>query len=829
MYRNSVRRSPTPSVCAGVEGIEVAHALEVDLDRNASTVGGDGGRGRVLAQGSLPITAPPTAGGELLLRHLVRAQVDRAAVAVDQHGEVLLEPRQEVRDPDHAGDTERAREDRAMREAAARFRHDREHALALDVGHDLRGQLGRGEDDALLGRRHRLLIQLQELVEDGEPGLRHVRRVGAHAVALEPRHLRAQSFDERLDAGFDVLAAFANALFELLPSHGILKDHPVDGEDAGVLLARMLAGDLAAALELLGHALHRAVEARQLAVDLLGADGPLGDDVRSRAHDVHRAEREPRGDGDALDADHRPSSVSGWACAIRRVLGRALDSSLAGSRGAEPGPDDRSEAPRWQGRREEIQGNSRAEQQDTMGNDVNRKPRARAKGFGHAKGQAALAWTMIFGGAATCALAVATRLVPDAHPVLERGAYLLGRAGLETSVLVLAGVGSGIAGLVLRAVSRFGRLLDGDREAANAIDELSRTASGHARAVDSVRDEIGALCGELARTQHVVDEHVQWSHTQAQENPVFRLAASLDQLWARVDQSVMAARDELIHEVRNATVALRKVDDDALQQTAERVERGLVCVTQSIDALSNGVQGALVAAERAAEAAGEATAEARRAADQGVHLPAAADEPTRADVEPYVHDAIAEAEPSSTMSFDDEPTAEAPFEPAALEEQPEHPETIDTEFSVESEAPAFELEAPHEVAPEAGDDAEVESLPEAVELAEPSALDVAGPVFDGPPMDTFAPVPEEPAVDPLAETLGDSFDTTGRPAPEAWDFEPQEPAPALPSEEVAPPALEAPAPDPEAPRVLHLQTQSDQDSEPLSIEVQLDSAFEDKM
>jgi hypothetical protein len=186
-------------------------------------------------------------------------------------------------------------------EAAPGLGDQREHPLALDEGDHLRRQLGGGEDHSVAGREHLLALAAQERLQHRPPRVGEVGGVGAHAVALHPPERRLQPPDQGLDRRLGVDALAADLVLDLLQGARILEDHPVDGEDLGVLVPGLGGHEALAPLQLLGGHREALAQPSHLALDVRLAHAPGGDLVRGRAYDVHGPEAQPRRNRDSMD------------------------------------------------------------------------------------------------------------------------------------------------------------------------------------------------------------------------------------------------------------------------------------------------------------------------------------------------------------------------------------------------------------------------------------------------------------------------------------------------------------------------------------------------
>ncbi len=188
------------------------------------------------------------------------------------------------------------------------------------------------------------------------------------------------------------------------------------------------------------------------------------------------------------------------------------------------------------------------------------------------------------GGAAAVGLGVAVSVQPLPHAALGQVTWALGRLGLAGGHLVLAGLATGLVGTVLLSMRSFVGLLGVDRETAEALDDLTRASEGQADAIALVEGLVAALRQETAEAGVVLRDQAALFRAREENDPLFRLAASLDQLGARTERIVLDARDALLDEVREGH-ALQQTGPSADAETAAALHQ----VELTLDALTERV------------------------------------------------------------------------------------------------------------------------------------------------------------------------------------------------------------------------------------------------
>ncbi|MEM6675206.1 MAG: hypothetical protein AAF726_20325 [Planctomycetota bacterium] len=180
---------------------------------------------------------------------------------------------------------------------------------------------------------------------------------------------------------------------------------------------------------------------------------------------------------------------------------------------------------------------------------------------------------LVLVGFTVAALAVATAVMPVApeqmRPVLEG----IDRLGLDKGPLAFFGaimIGVGLA------LNRIASVQGGSKTAARAASFAEQNA-GELEGMSAI---LGALQGELGALRHELSEvrvEIEMAKTpttgsggETANDPIFRLAASLDQLGARVDKRIEATRSELIDAVETMSKTISDVTKEQTEAAREQ-------------------------------------------------------------------------------------------------------------------------------------------------------------------------------------------------------------------------------------------------------------------
>lgn len=233
-----------------------------------------------------------------------------------------------------------------------------------------------------------------------------------------------------------------------------------------------------------------------------------------------------------------------------------------------------------------------------MGQDGRQAGRVKVKSFDRRSGPAVglTGTAFVLGGLAAAGLGVAVTAVPGAHPLLSQASWILGRLGLAGVHLLVPGAALVAGGAVLFALRSFSKLIGVDRETAEAVDDLTRATTGQADAIEKLESLVAVLRQEIAEAGVVLRDQAAILKQKEENDPLFRLAASLDQLGQRIDRNIQSARDFVaaeVHSLHDFVEQAPSFDATPLVDSAVRVERGLIEFGERVDALERALSEAL--------------------------------------------------------------------------------------------------------------------------------------------------------------------------------------------------------------------------------------------
>jgi len=182
---------------------------------------------------------------------------------------------------------------------------------------------------------------------------------------------------------------------------------------------------------------------------------------------------------------------------------------------------------------------------------------------------------LVITGTVVTAVAVLTAAMPVDNEQIQMALGGLDRLGLDKGPLALFGVvfiGLGMA------LTRLGKLGGGSKDAKDAAAHSERTTGelesvGAIMAtiqieVNALRQEIGEVRREIQEAR--TDETPQAGGGDTANDPMFRLAASLDQLGARVDKRIDGSRKEMLDAVREMSQTIQDVTQEQTEAAREQ-------------------------------------------------------------------------------------------------------------------------------------------------------------------------------------------------------------------------------------------------------------------
>lgn len=281
----------------------------------------------------------------------------------------------------------------------------------------------------------------------------------------------------------------------------------------------------------------------------------------------------------------------------------------------------------------------------------------------------------IAAGAILCAVGVLTALPTAPHPIVETLAEALGRAGLDKGPLLMSGLFMAALGIIAGQVQRAGGGAGQDDGTAEAMDALASDVEAVSAILASVQGELSSIRSDAQELRRRSDDEKQSKEANGEgSDPMFRLAASLDQLGATIGKRVEAVRGEMLEAVEAVRERVADTQDHDEAMRAEREQ------AKEFEALRLDI----------ADIAGRfKTIETELSRLSGTST----DETMTAEVDAPAHEAEAEVDPPLPRELNEASAATAPtFSPAPMAEPPRPaPEAAPTPTpsqSLEDEAPA---------------------------------------------------------------------------------------------------------------------------------------------
>lgn len=182
---------------------------------------------------------------------------------------------------------------------------------------------------------------------------------------------------------------------------------------------------------------------------------------------------------------------------------------------------------------------------------------------------------LVITGTVVTGAAVLTAAMPVDNEQLQMAMGAMDRLGLDKGPLALFGVvfiGLGMA------LTRLGKITGGSRDAKNAAAHSERT-TGELESVGAimatVQIEVNALRLEIGEVRREIQEArtedtPQVGGGDTANDPMFRLAASLDQLGARVDKRIDGSRKEMLEAVREMSQTIQDVTQEQTEAAREQ-------------------------------------------------------------------------------------------------------------------------------------------------------------------------------------------------------------------------------------------------------------------
>ena len=280
---------------------------------------------------------------------------------------------------------------------------------------------------------------------------------------------------------------------------------------------------------------------------------------------------------------------------------------------------------------------------------------------------------LVAAGALTSAVAVVTALPTAPHPMVGTLAEALGRAGLDKGPTFLAGLFLVALGALAGQVRRAARGASEGEETAEAMDALAGDVEAVSAILTAVQGELSAIRGDSAelRRRAEIEDRAKAGNGEGSD-PMFRLAASLDQLGATIGKRVEAVRGEMLEAVEAVRERVSTTQDHEEAMRAER-EQAKEFEALRLDIADIAGRFQTIETELSRMSGGAAPTDggdASEATDQGAPAPSA------------------EVEPPLPRELSDGASSAPAFPPAPMTQPMKSAPTPAPEQSLEDETPA---------------------------------------------------------------------------------------------------------------------------------------------
>lgn len=181
-------------------------------------------------------------------------------------------------------------------------------------------------------------------------------------------------------------------------------------------------------------------------------------------------------------------------------------------------------------------------------------------------------------GAATMGTAVLTAITPAPAAFVGKLAGMLDQVGLDKGPLLMFGVLSTAMGFALSKLGKSGHGSSAALSAANFAQSNASSIELQKEILVSVQGELSVIRGEIARARQeaqAAKEEASADGNGEGNDPLFRLAASLDQLGAQIDKRIDKARRETVEAVSSVARTMEvnaTQHDEAFQKSVVEVD-----------------------------------------------------------------------------------------------------------------------------------------------------------------------------------------------------------------------------------------------------------------
>lgn len=224
------------------------------------------------------------------------------------------------------------------------------------------------------------------------------------------------------------------------------------------------------------------------------------------------------------------------------------------------------------------------------------------KAKGRNSGAAPLApIALMVSGVGLTGVALLTAAMPVQTEAIGKVVDILNRVGLDKGPLFLFGATIGALGFTLARFERAARAASANKDQAGLGEQIVDDLEGHSAIMAALQGEVGAARAELAELHRETKGLAQSQKDNTATDPMFRLAASLDQLGAQtgkhldaVAKTVLSSMEPIQMSVieierRVSTLDEKILDESRGKQTANELQslsRQIAGLSDSVDSLA---------------------------------------------------------------------------------------------------------------------------------------------------------------------------------------------------------------------------------------------------
>ncbi len=272
---------------------------------------------------------------------------------------------------------------------------------------------------------------------------------------------------------------------------------------------------------------------------------------------------------------------------------------------------------------------------------------------------AAAPMALMVSGAGLAGLALITAVAPAQVGAIAKVADLLNRVGLDKGPLFLFGATIGALGFALSRVERAASSASRGQDELGLGEQIAGDLEGQSAIMAALQGELGAARTEIAELHRETQESAQSSGNTASD-PMFRLAASLDQLGAQIGKHLDAVEKKVQSSIATLQISIRE-SDERLAQIAAKSEDDSQAqqATSELQSLRSQVAGLTDSVDTLAEQV--KAIEVPAAPQPQAPLPwELAESSDAAEMHDEGSEEVSEGEPQGELSLGPEPAAPVP-------------------------------------------------------------------------------------------------------------------------------------------------------------------------